>query len=330
MKINKGLVTREAGLLLFLVVICLVFGVTNEHFRDPFHFLDRSRHWVEIGMIAVPMTFIIATEGIDLSVGSLLAFCGIVAGTFFRELGWPLPLALMCAMLAGIVGGAFNGIIISLCRIPALVATLGSMALFRGLAMGISKANPIRNFPEAFTHWGSISTVGFGRFQIPCQTLILLAVVVLGSFVFCRTCIGRWSVQIGENAKAARFSNVPVNRTIFMLYAASGLACGVASIIYTSRFAIAHPGIAAGMELEIIACVVIGGTRISGGNGSVIGTFLGVLILGILKFGMDMYGILQQYQIILIGLLVITIAVFNERMARKQQLCLDRAGVEEG
>ena len=311
--------TRELGLFALLAVICVGFGVASENFRDPYNFLDRTRQWVEIGLIAVPMTFIIATAGIDLSVGSLLALCGIVAGLCFQDLGLPLPVALVCGILAGGAGGALNALAVSGLRVPPLVATLATMAMFRGLAMGLSQAGPVGGFPRWFTDFGSISGLGTGDYLVPYQLLILMALVGLGVLVFRRTCIGRWTVQVGENPKAARFSAVPVNRLLFTLYTGCGLVCGLAAVVYTARFATARPDAATGLELEVIACVVIGGTRITGGNGSVIGTFLGVLILGTLRFGMDMSGVLQQYQIILVGFLVIGTAIANEWLARRNR-----------
>lgn len=319
MKIIKALLaSREMGLLILLVALCVGFGLASESFRDPYNFLDRSRHWVEVGILAVPMTFIIATGGIDLSVGSLLALCGIVSGLCFKA-GVPLPLALTAGVLTGVAGGAINGAVTAWLRVPALVVTLATMALYRGMAMGLSHADPIRNFPTGFTSWGSMATVGWGDWQVPWQTLIMLGLVAMGAFVFGKTCLGRWSVQIGENPRAARFSAVPVHGVLFWIYAASGLMCGLAAISYTARFATAHPAAATGLELEVIACVVIGGTRITGGNGSVLGTFLGVLILGVIKFGMDMLAVPQQYQIILIGMLVVLAAIVNEWIARRRE-----------
>lgn len=314
--------SRECGLFWLVTIVFLGFGIFDEHFRDPYNFLDRTRHWVEIGMIAVPMTLIIATGGIDLSVGSLLALCSIVMGLAFQKLGLPLPLAIPIGIFVGALGGAFNGVAAGFFRVPPLVVTLATLAMFRGLAMGLSRADPIRGFPEGFTNWGSLETVGFGACQIPYQTLILIFVVVLGVFAFRKTRLGRWSIQIGENPTAARFSGIPINRMLFILYTLSGLICGMAAAIYTSRFATAHPGTAAGVELEVIACVIIGGTRITGGNGSVIGTFFGVLLLGTLRFGMDMQGVQQQYQIILVGMLVIFTAVLNEWLARLREIRL--------
>lgn len=327
---TRPVFSRELGLFALLAVICVGFAMASENFRDPYNFLDRTRQWVEIGLIAVPMTFIIATAGIDLSVGSLLALCSIVAGLCFQELGLPLPLALVCGMLAGGAGGALNAVAVSGLRVPPLVATLATMAIFRGLAMGLSQADPVGGFPRWFTDWGSISALGSGDYLVPYQTLILIGLVGVGALIFRLSCVGRWTVQIGENPKAARFSAVPVDRLLFALYTACGLVCGLAAVIHTARFATARPDAAIGLELEVIACVVIGGTRITGGNGSVIGTFLGVLILGTLRFGMDMLGVLQQYQIILVGLLVIGTAIANEWLAGRNQGVLKAAANKQG
>lgn len=318
-RLKSIIASRHFGLLAALALVVVGFGLASENFRDPLNLLDRSRHWVEIGLIAVPMTFIIAAGGIDLSVGSLLAMCAIAAGICFRDLHWPLAMALAVGALAGAAGGAFNGLLVSRLRIPALVATLATMALFRGLAMGLSQASPIREFPDGFTDWGSTAALNVGGYAIPQQTLILLAAVVVGDFLFRKTRAGRWAVQIGENETAARFAAIPVGQVRFGLFLASGLVCGLASIINTARFATAHPAAGTGLELEVIAAVVIGGTRITGGGGSVLGTLLGLLILGLLRFGMDMTGILQQHQIILIGLLVVITAIFNEWMARRRE-----------
>ncbi len=320
--LKKVFASRQCALFYLFLLMCIFFGLNNENFRDPLNFLDRSRHWVEIGIIAVPMTFIIATGGIDLSVGSLVALCGIVSGLAFEKMGLPLPWAFIFGMFIGCVCGLFNGFTCSFLRVPALVVTLATMAIYRGLAMGLSQADPIRGFPAGFTDWAGMGSLGWGNFQIPYQSIVLLLIVAIGILVLSKTLIGRWSLQIGENLKAARFTTVPVNKMYLLLYAASGLMCGLASVFYTGRFATAHPAAAKGLELEVIACVVIGGTRITGGNASVWGTFLGVLILGTLRFGMEMQGILQKYQIILIGTIVVLAAILNEYMANRPRRSL--------
>ncbi len=265
------------------------------------------------------MTFIIATGGIDLSVGSLLALSAIVGGFCHGQWLWPLPLALLMSVLTGLLGGALNGFAASVLRVPALVATLATLAIFRGLAMGISHGQPLGNFPPAFSEWGSLATVGPGNFALPQQLLLLLVIVALGEFILRKTVVGRWTVLMGENETAARFAAIPVNAVRFCLFLASGLACGIGAITFMAYFASARPNAATGLELDAIACVIVGGTRITGGGGSVIGTFLGLLFLGLLRFGFDMTGVLQQTQTILIGLLVLITAIFNEGLARRRE-----------
>jgi rhamnose transport system permease protein len=289
-------------------------------FRDPGALLERSRHWVEIGLIAVPMTLIIATGGIDLSVASLMILAGCVAGACSRDLGLPLPLALGVGLLAGLAGGALNGAIVSGLRVPALVVTLATMAIFRGLAFAITRANPVSQFPLGFVDWGAMGAVGRAPWLVPQQLILLGVVVILGELALRRTRLGRWSVQIGENPKAARFAVVPVARVTFWLYTLSGLACAIAGILFVARFGTAHPGVARGKELEVIACVIIGGTRITGGAGSVVGTFLGVLIIGLLRYGLTLSAAIRpHHEIIIIGLLVIVTAILNEWLARRSE-----------
>ncbi len=313
------LASRHAGLLGALVILAVGFGVTSEQFRDPVNLLDRSRLWIEVGLVAIPMTFIIAAGGIDLSVGSLLALSAMVAGWCFREWHWPLPLALMAAVLTGALGGAVNGFAASVLRVPALVATLATLAIYRGLAMGISQGQPIGNLPAGFGEWGGFATVGSGPFAPPQQLVLLLLFMALGEFVLRRTRAGRWTVQLGENETAARYAAIPVNRVRFGLFLASGVTCGLGAITYMAYYASARPNANLGLELDAIACVIIGGNRITGGNGSVIGTFLGLLFLALLRFGLEMHGVLQQTQTILVGLLVVLTAILNEWVVQRQE-----------
>jgi rhamnose transport system permease protein len=318
--IKAILLSRQAGLLGVLLVVCLYFGHQNDFFSDPFNLLDRSRFWVEIGLIAVPMTFIIATSGIDLSAGSLATLCGIVGGLCYRDLHWPFPMALAACVVTGLAGGAINGLAVSVLRIPSLVATLATLSLYQGLAMGLAKANPIRNLPAWFNNWGSVGAFTIGGYPIPQQTVLMLVVFVIGMILFRKTVAGRWAMQLGENATASRFAAVPVAAVNFWLFTLCGLACGLASITYSAHFANAHPEVGKGLEFEAITCVVIGGTRITGGSGTVLGTLLGLLLVGLLRYGMEMQGaISQQHQIILIGLLLIVTAIFNEWMARRRE-----------
>ncbi len=306
---------RELALALMVIAVGAGFGLTVPGFLDPLSLSDRSRHWVEIGLVAVPMTFIIAAGGIDLSVGSLLALAMMVAGRFHAA-GWPLPAVIVAALATGLAGGLFNAAMIRLLRLPPLVVTLATLALFRGLAYGLSGAQPVGDWPEAFTDWGSFGAWRpAAGWEIPWVLLILLVVVAAGAVVFHRHVLGRQARQLGENPTAARFAGLDATRVQLAIYGLSGLACGAAAVCWIARFATAHPGAGQGLELDVIAVVVIGGTRITGGSGSVIGTFLGLLLLGLLRYGLDVSSVTQQDQAILVGGLVVLVAILNERWA---------------
>ncbi len=319
---RKLLLSRESALLLVLIVLFLGFAYYVEGFLDWFSLFERSRHWVVPGMIAVPMTFIIAPAGIDLSVGAMVAMCGIILGIVFRDAGWPLYLAAPAAVFAGLVAGLFNGGISSYLRIPPLVVTLATLSLYSGVAMGLSKAMPVSGFPQGFQQLAQGDILEFhlgesGPIFLPTPLVALAVTVLVGWLLMRRSWIGRFTESIGENETAATFAAIDVRWLKTMLYGASGLVCGMGAVLYTAQFSTARADAARGMELEVIACVVIGGTRISGGSGSVIGSLLGLLIIGILRYGLEMAGVKSQHLVIVVGVLLIAMAVFNEWMAMR-------------
>jgi rhamnose transport system permease protein len=233
---------------------------------------------------------------------------------------WPIGLAAAAAVAVGFAAGAFNGGVSSYLRIPPLVVTLATMALFRGVAMGLSKARSVSSFPESFLRISqgnafSIPAGKAGPIEVPIPLFALLAVVAIGALLMRRSWIGRFTECIGENETAARFAAIDVRRIKFALYTACGAVCGLAALFNTALYATAKADAATGMELDAIACVVIGGTRISGGQGSVIGSLLGLCIIGILKYGLERAGIRSQHVVIFVGGLLIVTAVFNERMS---------------
>lgn len=310
----RNLFGRDAALLLVLLIMVAAFSIKVEGFLDWFNILDRARYWVVPGIIAVPMTFIIATSGIDLSVGSIVALCGIVFGMVFQQTN--IAVAICAAVIAGSFAGAINGGVIGYLRVPPLVVTLATMALFRGLAMGLSKGAPFGGYPSGFT-WisqGDLFALPLGKTPayVPAPILALLIVVIGGALILRRSWIGRYIEHIGENEIAARFAAINVNWLQFSIYTACGALCGIAALFHTALYATAKADTAQGLELDVIACVVVGGTRISGGRASVTGTLLGLLIIGILRYGLDMAGVKSQYIIIFVGALLIVTAVFNE------------------
>lgn len=312
MRIARVLSPHEWGLLILCGALFVGFASVAEGFLDPWNLSDRSRHLVEVGLIAVPMTFIICTGGIDISVGSMMVLSGIVMGAAWRDWGLGMGVALLLSVLTGTLAGFLNGWMGSFLGIAPLVVTLATRALYRGLALGISSADPVRKFPPEFLRVAELNVV-----FVPHTFLLLLAAIVAGHMVFKRSWIGRFSVAIGASECAAEFAAVPTRALKTGLYTFSGFMCGLAAPIYVSRFATANPEHAPTLELEVIAAVVVGGTRITGGNGSVLGTGLGILAVGILRFGLDMTGFAQQWQTILMGLVVIVMAVLNEWTTRR-------------
>ncbi len=309
--IRRILFSREAILCGAFVAMFTAFALTTEGFLDWFSIFERARYWAIPGMIAVPMTFIIATGGIDLSVGSIVAMCSIVLGLLYGDAHAPIAVAAAAAIAAGVAAGAFNGGVSSYLGIPPLVVTLATMAQFRGVAMGLSKARSVSGFPPGFAWLSS------GDLLLPVPVWALLIIVLFGWLALRRSWIGRYTECLGENETAAVFAAIDVRRVKFALYTACGAVCGVAALFNTALYNTAKADAATGMELEAIACVVIGGTRISGGQGSVIGSLLGMLIIGMLRYGLEMAGVRSQHVVIFVGALLIATAVFNEWAGRK-------------
>ena len=253
------------------------------------------------------MTFVIISGGIDLSVGSIIGLSAIVLGMAWKNLGLPLPLAILCALLTGGVCGMINGFVIIKSRMPPMIATLGTLALFRGLAEGISQARSVRGYPEWFY------TLGQGEvFGIPTQLWIFTLLAVMGLVILGYTTFGRVTYAVGANETAARFSGMPVERTKFWIYTASGLMSGLAACIFVSRVSTTRSDMGTGIEMDVISAVVLGGTSIFGGKGSVSGTVLGLLLIQTMKNGLTLAGIKGDGTIIVIGtILILTILASN-------------------
>ncbi len=301
---------REWILLGVLLTISAVMSQLSEGFLDYRNLLDLSTHLAEIGIIACGMTLVIMTGGIDLSVGSLLALSGIVLGYTWEKFG--LGPAMGLALLTGLAGGAFNGMLVTRWKLPALVVTLATMALFRGTAMVISKAQPVSNFEPWFF------TIGQGKVgDVPVQLIVWVGIVALFALLMEGTPVGRYTIAAGDNLRAARFAALPVQRLTFWIYSVTGLLSGFAAVIFTSRVSTAKSDAMMNLPLEVITAVVLGGTAITGGRGTVIGTFLGVLILGVLRQGLMLAGISSVWREMLTGGLLITTAIVNQRMLER-------------
>jgi rhamnose transport system permease protein len=258
-------------------------------------------------LVALPMTFIIITGGIDLSVGSIMGLCAIVLGVAWQNLGLPLEAAIALALLTGALAGAINGWFITRIGVPPLIMTLATLALYRGLAEGISQARSVRGYPEWFFRLGQGEVLG-----LPTQLWILLVAIVVSALVLAYTAFGRSLYAIGHNELAARFSGIPVDRYKLLIYTFSGLMAGLAGYIFVSRVSTTRSDMGTGLELDVIAAVVLGGTSIFGGTGTIMGTVLGVVLIQLLKNGLALTGVKGDATIVVIGaVLILSILITN-------------------
>jgi ribose/xylose/arabinose/galactoside ABC-type transport system permease subunit len=279
---KAALLRHEAILLAVVLVEWLYFNSVGPRFGSVDNTFDILRHSVEIGLLALVMTPIILSGGIDLSVGSLLGLCAILFGKFWRDAGMSIPLAAGCTIGIGALAGGLNATLITWLRLPPLIVTLGTFSLFRGLAEAITRgADTFTNFPPAFLALGQERWLG-----IPTQAPIFI-VIALGMWLLVhRTTFGRSFRSIGFSPEGARYAGLPVERRLALAYVLAGIVAGVAAIIYTSRLGQAKADAGMGYELFAITAVVLGGTSIFGGVGTVHGTLLGVAAIAVLNNGL--------------------------------------------
>ena len=280
-------------MLLFYVLIALwlffYFAGTTVNRRGVtvgFGTLDRQfdilRHSCEIGLLALALTPIIITAGIDLSVGSLLGLCAILFGQLWHDGGLPIPLAAGLTLVIGALAGGLNAVLITALRIPPLIVTLGTYSLFRGLAEALTRGSiTYTDFPASFLYLGQERWLG-----LPTQAWIFFAVAIVVGVLVHRTTFGRAFRTIGFSPEGARYAGIPVARRLALAYVLAGLIAAIAAIIYTARLGQAKADAGTGYELFAITAVVLGGTSIFGGKGSVIGTLLGVAAIAVLKNGL--------------------------------------------
>lgn len=294
---------------LWLVAVA-VFSIRTPEFLKPQNMLDMTRHFTEIGIMALSMTALLIAGGIDLSVASVLAMSGVVLGWMYRA-GFILPLCISATLISGAVMGAVNGVCIAYLRLPPVIVTLATMALFRGLAIGFTGGEKVSGFPQSFV------SIGQGQFLsvIPNQLPLLLFLASVAWFVLHRTVWGRYIFAIGANETAAKFSGVPVETTKFLLYVASGLMAAIAGVLYVARFNTAKADAAIGAELDAITAALLGGTPITGGEGNLIGTMLALLLLSTLRRGLDMAQVGVEQQAILIGTILIAAVAISQRQS---------------
>lgn len=305
--------SREGILLIILFVGLLLLATRTDKFLTRDNLLNQGRFMAEVGLVALPMTFIIITGGIDLSVGSILGLSAVVLGYTWQNLGFPLELAVITAIALSALAGAVNGLVITRVGVPPLIATLATLALYRGLAEGISQARSARGYPEWFFQMGQGELLG-----VPTQLWLVVAAVIIAGVILGMTAFGRSIYAIGNNEVGARFSGVPVARNKLLIYTASGLMAGIAGYIFVSRVSTTRSDMGTGLELDVIAAVVLGGTSIFGGTGTIAGTVIGVILIQLLKNGLALTGVTGDATIVVIGVvLILSILVSNLAQRRR-------------
>lgn len=312
------------GALAILLVLVVGFSMASENFLTVNNQLNILRQYSVPAILAVGQTVVIVSAGIDLSVAATAALSGSIMGVAFAHWGWPEPLALLLGLAAGFAVGAFNGLVITKWRVPDFIATLGALAAVRGIALLTTDGLPVPDYTrsvEGRTIPQTVGTLGADSFhRIPYIALVALACAIIGWFLLSRTRLGRSAYAIGGNREAARVSGIRVERSKLWIYVFSGLMAAVAGFMLTGRQASANALMADGMELQSIAAVVIGGTNLFGGEGSVWGTIIGVLIIGVLSNGLNILGVADFWQRVVNGLIIVAVVALDQwrrRAARR-------------
>ncbi len=310
----KWLTRHETLLALILIVALIGLGEFNSRFLTVENLLNQGRLMTEIGLIALPMTFIIITGGIDLSVGAIVGLSAVMLGYSWKNFGFPLPLAIVFALAVGGLAGFVNGFVITRVKVPPLIMTIATLALYRGLAEGISQARSVRGYPEWFYVLGQGEVFG-----VPTQLLILIVLIVIAGVALDRTTFGRSLYAIGSNETAARYSALDVDRTKLVIYTLSGLASGLAAIVLVSRVTTTRMDMGMGYELDAIAAVVLGGTSIFGGAGTIWGTVIGLVMIQLLKNGLALTGVKGDATIVVIGVALILSVLIASSLQRRRE-----------
>jgi ribose transport system permease protein len=316
----RRLIGRELGVYTVLVALYILLAIREPSFRGGVNFGHVLTQIAMVAIVAVGMTGVIITAGIDLSVGSVAAVCACTSCTLMvnhHVSGW-LGVLITLALGAGI--GLFTGLSVTKIKLPPFIATLAMMVMARGLAFVVSGGGAIYGIPNVYLYAGSGNL--FHHFpllgKLPVMIALMVALYVIGHIVLQRTAIGRHIYSVGSNEEASRLSGVPVDLTITLTYVVAGLLSGLVGMLYTGYVGAAEPTIGDGLELDVIAAVVIGGTSLSGGSGNMAGTFAGALLIGLVRNGLNLMQVDSNWQRVAVGA-IIFLAVMMDMWRRRER-----------
>ncbi|MBA2284061.1 MAG: ABC transporter permease [Ktedonobacteraceae bacterium] len=303
---------REAGLLVAVLVVFIILSFTAPNFFTVGNFLDVLHSVALQGIVAWGMTLLIIGAEIDISVGPVVAFASVLLAILNTQLNVPLPLAVLLVLLEGTVVGLGAGFIRAYGNVPSFIVTLALWTSIRGLAFLVTNALPIPISSVSFQFWGAGSVAG-----IPVPAIIMLILFALFWFISQRTVFGRSVFAVGGNADAARLSGIPVTRIRVILFGITGLLSTLSGILLASWLGSGNPGAASGMEFDVIAAVIVGGTDLFGGRGTMFGTFLGVIFIGMLGNGLILLGVSPYVQDIVRGIIILVAVLVNTLIRRR-------------
>ncbi len=310
MKIDIGRILRSYGIVIAFILICAVLAILSPVFLSVTNVLNVIRQSSIYGIMAIGMTFVILTAGIDLSVGSILAIAGAVAAGTLKAGGGLVP-AVLFALVIGMGCGLVNGLIVTVGRITPFVVTLGMMSVARGLTLIYTKGYPVSGFSGAFRFIG-----GGDVLDLPFPIIVFILTAVIAWLVLTQTRLGRYTYAIGGNEETVKLSGINSSFYKTIVYVISGLTSAISALVLTSRLNSAEPVAGQGFELDVIAAVVIGGTSLMGGRGSVWGTLIGALLIAVINNGMNLLGISPYFQLVVKGLIIIG-AVLLDRLRQE-------------
>lgn len=302
-----------------LIVLVVGFSLASPAFFRIDNIMSILQATSVNGVLAVGVTLIIITGGIDLSIGTLMTFCAVMAGVVLTWGVMPLPLGVVAGIATGAVCGLISGTLIAKAKIPPFIATLGMMLILKGLSLIVTGTKPIYfNDTEGYTTISQGSLLGsvIPQFPLPNGVLILFVVAAIVAWVLGRTVLGRYTFALGSNEEAVRLSGVNTDRWKMAIYALAGGIVGIGGILISSRLNSAQPALGLGYELEAIAAVVIGGTSLAGGRGTILGTLIGALIMSVLTNGLRVLSVAPEWQTVVTGAIIIA-AVYADQLRRR-------------
>lgn len=302
---------KEMGIFITLIIIVAVFGIANPVFLSFSNIINILRSTSFILIIGIAMTFVLISGGLDLSVGPIVALGGVIAGLSVQS-GIPIPVSILLGLLSGMAVGAFNGFTIAAFKIPPLIVTLGMMYVIKGVVLIITKGAPIFPLPQEFNIIGQGELAG-----IPFVVLIAVVLGVIAHIILSQTTIGREIHAVGGNIETAYLSGIRINRIKFLVYVLTGAAAALTGILMSARLASAQANSGTGYELLVIAAVIIGGTSLFGGSGTILGTAIGALFMTVVSNGMVILKVSVYWQNLVIGFIII-LAVGIDQLKRRK------------